>query len=748
MAATKWVRDPGISELIEYFDQVGIRPDPTRPLETGWARIQSKSDEIRVVEEQIRKCRADFSYTARNFYWLTNKQMEDVPFRLWESQELIYEKMRQMKERGVAQKILICKARQLGCSTLIEAMIAWRTMFFPNVNALIVSNTPSHAAYLFRIMTHIYQFVPWWLRPMVLSHKIEEGLIFQNPDSDTIRFNPGLNSMIEVQAANQMSGVGQGIRVSAAHISEVSDFAEEKATDIIEGDLGNALADNKETFAVIESTARGAGTYFHRLWLRNVELAEEAGWLPLFLPWFFERTRRRAPRPEWRPDQYELDMQERIKSEWLRCDNPDCLQMKEALINHVHYGGKTCETCGTGIYVPYELEPDQLYWMYNQRINAEKDSESLKRLKQEQSSTAEEAFQLSGIQYFPQEVFDWVNLTIKPPIWAGYMDRSGTFHGVDHENSRLDQNGREVPCCPCSGCPVDHSYEDLPLQIWERPRPDYTYVIGVDVAEGQGKDYSVAFVNKVGKMGEPDEQVALFRSNEIDPVGFSYPLAFLGRWYNEALMSIEVNKYDTTFSYVRNQLQYTNLYRWKHMDSTNILSNKWGWWTNMRSRPRIFQTAKHWLKAKMWVIHSRNFYEELRTIQKEEFDDATAGAARGFWDDEAIAGFIALYTSHDADWDDTLGMVPIKQYSQDISTYPWSMECISCGHKWGANNPESYGFCRACGSPRLRGDRNIIPDFTSADREWDQLLNGSPSAAEQYGDQPEMPDQIDEQVLS
>jgi hypothetical protein len=720
----KWVRDPGISELIEYFDQPGIAPDPQRPYDTGWPRLARYSSELRVVESEIDKCRKDFVRTARNYFWIRDKARLDIPFKLWESQELIYEKICRLRDAGRPQKLLILKARQLGCSVLIEALIAWRTMFFPNMNSLIVSKTPAHSAYLFRIMTHIWERCPWWLKPMLRSHKIEDGLIFDNPDSEEAGIIQGLNSMIDVQSANQLTGVGEGMTINSCHLSEVAAWPEDSARSIIEGDLGWALADNKETIAIIETTAKGAGTYFHKLWNRNIELGEmEAGWMPVFLPWFFEKTRYRKPSPGWKMDTPEEEMRERIKAEWVVCDS--CNYTREAYLRRVSLDGATCMDCGKGTMRPYTLSEDQLCWMWNQRINAQKDSESLKELRQEVCSTSEESFQISGIAVFPQEVFDYVNRTLCEPIWSGYLTRGGIFHGVDHKTGK----------CPCDGCGADHRFEELPLQVWEEPQPKYNYVIGVDVSEGLGgdADYSVCAVNKIGDLGEPDRIVAVFRSNTIDPVAFSYPIAFLGRWYNEAMLAVEVNKYDTTFSYTRFQLQYPNLYRWKHVDSTHPNTNKWGWETNARSKPRLWQTAKNWLMARRWILHSKNIYKELQHFQKEDYEERGGKASEGFYDDEIISSMIALYCSHDTDWDDNLGVIPVKKHSHDPGAYPWNMECTKCNYTWGTHNPQSSLICRNCGSPTIRGVRNEIPTFANLNQEWDEMTGGMDDAGVPLG---------------
>ena len=224
--------------------------------------------------------------------------------------------------------------------------------------------------------------------------------------------------------------------------------------------------------------------------------------------------------------------------------------------------GRKCPACGSGLLQPYRLTDNQLGWIMFKRQNASKDLESQKEFHQEMPTTAMEAFQIQGVRVFPQDAMDWAEYCVESanPVAKGFMDNAGAFHGVSFEEGKGGQ-------CPVEGCTVNHEFDDMPLMIWEYPESGASYVIGVDVASGDGGegDYSVAFINKVSNGYGPDEHVGTMRSNEIDPISFAFPLAHLGTWYNEAVLAIECNKYDTCFSWVRNQLQYTNLYRWKHI---------------------------------------------------------------------------------------------------------------------------------------------------------------------------------------
>lgn len=711
---SRWKRDVGISELIIHFDQ-----------EDKIGNIEAlTSAEVRTVLDEIRRCQEDFIYAARNYFWIKTKQNEDKLFSLWESQELILDELDRIKGKGMAQKLMIVKARQLGASTLIEAKVAHAVMFNANVDALVVSAHAQHTEYLFGIMAHIYDHMPWWLRPMLDRRSYEDGIFFDNPNKNERRTNPGLNSKVMLQSATGQTGVGQGRTITAAHVSEYSEYQQKKAKEMIEGDLKDAIPENNpNAFAILESTARGAGTYAHKLWLKNVALGEEAGWIPKFLPWFFEKTRFIAPEKGWRPDKPELDMREKVQSDWVRCSNiPACGMWYETFFLGESRVGIKCLTCDTGTLTPYALSDPQLRWMSKQRVNAEKDSETVKILKQEMATTAVEAFQISGFCVFPQRAMDFADRCVRNPIAIGHLDNHGRFHGV--KRTEKDDFGNIVKSeCFREDCALDHRFDEAPLRIWEYPRENARYSIGVDVAEGIGQDYSVAFINRIGEGLNGDVHVGTYRSNTISPYEYATVVNFLGHWYNEALLSIEYNIYQTTADIVRINYNYPNLFRWKNLDSNNVNSHKWHWLTQVSSKSKLWQTAVRWLKAELWVVRSENFAEEMKTFQKDEYDDRGGGAESGFFDDELMAGMIALYTAHDLDWSEDQNYMPLKGTIGIQEAGDYEMKCVRCGFKWKTDNPENELVCRrdTCNCRALTGKNIAVKPGHTLQIDFEQL---------------------------
>lgn len=735
MPTSRWHQDLEVAELIEHLNQPDKYGD--------WNSLTRA--EVQAILKEVDRCRKDFIYAARNYFWITNKQRGDQLFSLWPGQELILQKILELKAKGQPQKLVCIKARQLGCSTLIEALIAWRTMFFSGVNALVVSYDREHTAdVLFPIMQFILDRMPWWLQPKVSSRKADQGIFFENPDPSARSSDPGLNSRIYVKGANSTTGVGQGIRLAAVHASEFCDWPDDIAKEIIDEDMTNALVEDAGTFAILESTAKGANRYAHKMWRKCVDLAERAEWYPLFLPWFFEASRVRSVVVDWEPKQLEARMRERVVSEWVRCQNTTCLQYHT---RHTKFDGDRsgglCPTCGTGSLEPYTLTNEQLAWMEHRRENAAKDDDSAKRLKQEMTSTAEESFQLSGYSVFDDGSQSFANSTARDPIAYGDFDSTGRFHGQDFSKKDAKQILGYFPCFQ-EDCTKDHRLDDSPCLIWEWPEKSAQYCCGADIAEGLGgrSCYSVGCVIKYSTTGGKDFQVATWRSNTVGVLNFAEKLNYLGKTYNDAMLAPECNKYDIVIGALRFKYNYPNLYRWKHLDSMNIMSQKLGWWTNISSRPRLWQTFRSWLQQEMFIVRSHNLVHELKNFVKDEMDDISAGGDQDEFDDELFSCMIGLYCAHEGDYSDALGYnLPRQKMTLENAAY--RIRCLSCNHEWPENevddkviNPtEFHPFldvqkrveqtggmrCPQCGSRRIEIQRNALArTYTDADRYVDE----------------------------
>lgn len=134
------------------------------------------------------------------------------------------------------------------------------------------------------------------------------------------------------------------------------------------------------------------------------------------------------------------------------------------------------------------------------------------------------------------------------------------------------------------------------LLVWELRRKGFSYVVSVDVSSGMGLDRSVIEVLRCGTLTHPDEQVAQFVSDSLDPVELAYYIDPIGRFYHDdedlsAQVAVECNGMGlATQSELQHHCGYDNLYIWQHEDARDPRrrnSPAFGWYTTTRSKARM-----------------------------------------------------------------------------------------------------------------------------------------------------------------
>ena len=129
--------------------------------------------------------------------------------------------------------------------------------------------------------------------------------------------------------------------------------------------------------------------------------------------------------------------------------------------------------------------------------------------------------------------------------------------------------------------PIDIRYNGK-FRIYEQPEDRCQYLLGVDPAEGLGKDYSVIQVFKLN--GDDDEylleQVAVFQDNTIPIKEFSQTIVAIGRYYKDAYAMIENN--NACGGLTCHRVWYE--YEYENMIHTNKKNGKLGINTNVKTK--------------------------------------------------------------------------------------------------------------------------------------------------------------------
>lgn len=194
----------------------------------------------------------------------------------WAQRALVAEVERQYNA-GLPVRIIILKARQLGCSTITEAILFLWCFLHPGSFNLVLSKEKPDSEYLYTMTKLYYELGPF--KPLYpTQYYSKEQLTFSTPPGSTIR----------VATANKEE-VGRGMTVHGCHSSEVSRWGD-MADTIIPG-LGTAMPAEHGTIWILESTANGVGGYFYDTW--QAAVAGESEFVPMFFAW-------------WLHDEYEI----------------------------------------------------------------------------------------------------------------------------------------------------------------------------------------------------------------------------------------------------------------------------------------------------------------------------------------------------------------------------------------------------------------------------------------------------------
>lgn len=539
---------------------------------------------------------------------IRTKNAEIVPLRLNAPQKKLYDALAAQAKAGKPLRAIVLKARQMGFSTLTEALIFKRTATRRAVRSGIVAHRDDSSNNLFNMSKRFYDNLPPALQPQCKASNARE-LVFDMPGrpgrtgraggtgqsgdpnrtgragragepdrpgdagqtggaGETGKENwiggAGLGSSIKVMTAGG-PGIGRSETFQNLHLSEYAFWPGDKEATL--AGLLNAVPDAPDTMVVIESTANGFDA-FKRRW--DDAVAGKSGFVPVFCAWWELEEYRRTPEPG--------------------------------------FARTAAEEALAGLY---GLDDAQLAW----RRSCIQDvcGGDVELFHQEYPSCPEEAFLSTGTC-----IFDKTALTARlaaPPaavrrVRFAYTERGGvlTLTGVED-----DPRG--------------------PVLVYRAPEPGKPYVIGGDTA-GDGSDWFTGQVldNTTGG------QAAVLRQR-FDEDEYARQMMCLGYWYNTALLGIEVNF--STFPVKEcTRLGYPRQYQREVQDSyTGRLQQRFGFRTDQKSRPAaIAQLVRYAREHPEGLCDAETLREMLVFVKNER---GRSEAMRGEHDDLVMALAIA-----------------------------------------------------------------------------------------------------------
>lgn len=185
------------------------------------------------------------------------------------------------------------------------------------------------------------------------------------------------------------------------------------------------------------------------------------------------------------------------------------------------------------------------------------------------------------------------------------------------------------------------------LWVWEKYQKDRKYLISVDVCKGDGADYSVA---EVWKIGNKLEQVAEFKA--IIPTDeFGDELLEICHMYGDPLTAVESNSYGTAVLNVLKKAKYKNIFYskrdWNEIEKYDMYKDysrdgdyTMGIYTAQKSKEIVISKLEETIRNNRIVIKSARLLRELKTFiwdnhkakaSGKNHDDAVMATSFGCW---------------------------------------------------------------------------------------------------------------------
>lgn len=390
------------------------------------------------LQRKVREIAKDFYRYCKGNLWIRDKNAQIVRFVPNRAQRALIDRVLYLLEKGVPVRIIVLKARQMGLSTAIEALIYWYTTTHRNITSFIIAHEDAASRNLYNMFKRYYDNSNRLFKPN-RKYNTRTDLTFGAADENGDEI--GLNSVIKTATAKN-TAAGRSDTAQLVHASESAfwDNGEELVASIMQ-----TVPARPGTMVFLESTANGRGNFFAKMWDRSVK--GDSNFETFFFPW-------------WVQDEYEMDGDE------ITDLTPDEKDLVEVMREGMQIGNEFYK-------VPEERIQAKL------RFRRYKEREFVARpelLLQEYPSTPHEAFIASGSTVFNTKALIHLEKNTEEA-------KTYTIHDDSQRNPYVEE---------------DHNGK---LKIWDMPDKSDEYVIGADVAEGLATgDYSVADVVRVRDM--------------------------------------------------------------------------------------------------------------------------------------------------------------------------------------------------------------------------------------------------------
>ena len=568
--------------------------------------LLSPDDQIR---ETVKLIAGDFLLFCERNLMIRDKYSNQLfPFYdvlNWEQMELI-KMVAEDLATGRPIRYIVLKARQMGMSTLIEAMGYWWTSTHRFTTTVIIAHEKEATKNLYEMFRRYYEYSHPSFKPD-RKYNTKQDLTFDVSDEVKKTYDaqnlpsPGLQSEIKTMVATE--GKGRSSTIKFLHGSEVA-FWDDSA-DVTSAAV-QAVPMAPETFIFLESTANGIGGYYYDEW--NAAKRGESQFRPVFFPWHSH-------------NEYETP-------NIIDDDLGDLDAEEEALYKLFEHEGYDRASW-----------PRKIYW---RRLKKKEFRTDPKKFYQEYPSTPEEAFLASGRPVFDVPMLqEMERIAVDAQKTHPYM--CGDIKKVVDPETGMERikfiEIRRVG-----------DNDPTPLRVWWDVDRSRKYVIGVDVSEGieveasSGKEADFSVITVFDVLAR--KVVARWRGY-ADPDQLGEIVFNIGTYYNTALVGVEINNHGIATAAKLRNMFYRNLYMRETAEDEQfqVRTTKFGWQTNKKTKPIMISELQRSIREGDIIDLDIVFIREAMSYIRK--DNGAMEAQQGQHDDVVMSTAIALQM---ADW--------------------------------------------------------------------------------------------------
>jgi hypothetical protein len=462
-------------------------------------------------------------------YWIVTKSGTKEVFKMNRAQKHFYDNYLNVPKPY--HRHIILKSRQLGFTTFIDLFILDSILFNHNKDGIVIAHKVEDATQIFD------RKIEFAVRNMAEDVKGAFFKIHQRSARKiqvVIDYGPNAGSTSSIVVS--LSG-----RSGTFHLVHVSEYAKmcvmypKRAEEVERGTFPAVPFDG---FIFIESTAEGMAGRFYELfqqnWLTRDKITPQVSQVQ-FLPHFYN----------WQYDDMEMDkIYEPIPTS----------KMEECEIDWASYQEEHSLTDKEITY----------YYMKWLQFGGKNSPDAIKSLMQEYPTTQEEAFLSTGQTYFP-------TAKVAKLLQTAVKGEKGEL-GIDEKGDTIFN-------------PVSSGS----LEVFKKPEIGVKYIIGGDTSEGLAHgDAQVLYV-----INHKTEECDAIYKSQVPPDELATEAYKLGKYYNWALLAIEVNKDGLWVNDSLEKSGYINLYYRKVFDDiTQKITKFFGWKTTGATRPFCLAALK------------------------------------------------------------------------------------------------------------------------------------------------------------